>query len=73
MLEKFLEKFMSRKGLTAAFWTISIIMVTALIYYTATLQKEVTPLPKTVKSESGEVLYKYQDIVDGKVFFNNSI
>lgn len=69
MKQNFLDKFMSRKGLTASFWTIALIMVSALIYYTANLQKEVPPLPKTVKSVSGELLYSYDDIVEGKVFF----
>ncbi len=69
MKETLLDKFMTRKGLTAGFWTISLIMVTMLIYYTANLQKEVPPLPKTVQSVSGEVLYTYDDIVEGKVFF----
>jgi nitric oxide reductase subunit B len=69
MKESLLDKFMSRKGLTAGFWTIAIIMVSVLIYYTANLQKEVPPLPKTVQSVSGEVLYTYDDIVEGKVFF----
>ena len=69
MKQTFLDKFMSQKGLTAAFWTIALVMVTALIYYTATLQKEVPPLPTTVKSESGEVLYTYDDIVEGKGYF----
>lgn len=45
MKETFLDKFMSRKGLATAFWTIALIMVTALIYYTANLQKEVPPIP----------------------------
>lgn len=69
MKETFLDKFMSRKGLATAFWTIALIMVTALIYYTANLQKEVPPIPQEVKSESGEVLYTYDDIVEGKALF----
>lgn len=69
MKQNLLDKFMSRKGLTASFWTIALIMVSALIYYTANLQKEVPPLPKTVKSVSGELLYTYDDIVEGKVYF----
>ena len=44
-------------------------MVSALIYYTAGIHKEVPPLPKVVKSESGEVLYTYKDIVEGKGYF----
>lgn len=69
MKETLLDKFMSRKGLTASFWTITILMVTALIYYTANLQKEVPPLPETVKSVSGETLYTHDDIIEGKVYF----
>lgn len=69
MKETFLDKFMSRKGLATTFWVIALVMVTALIYYTANLQKEVPPLPQQVKSESGEVLYTYDDIIEGKVYF----
>ncbi len=69
MKQNFLDKFMSKKGLYAAFWMISIFMVTALIYFTATLQKEVPPIPKEVKSETGEILYTYDDVVEGKGYF----
>ena len=64
-----LDRFMSRKGLYAGFWIISIFMVTILIYYTATLQKEVPPIPQIVVSDSGEVLYTYADVVEGKGYF----
>ncbi len=60
---------MSRKGLATAFWVIALIMVSMLIYYTANLQKEVPPIPKEVKSESGQLLYTYDDVVVGKAFF----
>jgi len=70
MKQTFLDKFMSRKGLYTSFWFIAIIMVSALIYYTATLQKEVPPIPKEVKSETGEVLYTYDDVVEGKGLFS---
>lgn len=60
---------MSRKGLATAFWVIALIMVSMLIYYTANLQKEVPPIPKEVKSESGQLLYTYDDVVEGKAFF----
>ena len=60
---------MSRKGLSTAFWVIALIMVSMLIYYTANLQKEVPPIPKEVKSESGQLLYTYDDVVEGKAFF----
>ncbi len=69
MHETLLSKFMSRKGLYASFWFVAIIMVVALIYFTATLQKEVPPIPKQVVSPTGEVLYTYDDIVEGKGYF----
>ena len=69
MKETFLDKFMSKKGLYTSFWFIAIIMVAALIYFTANLQKEVPPIAKTVKSQSGEVLYTYDDVVEGKGYF----
>jgi nitric oxide reductase subunit B len=69
MKETLIDKFMSRKGLSSAFWIIALIMVSALIYYTANLQKEVPPIPHEVKSESGEVLYTYEDVVAGKGYF----
>ena len=69
MKETLLDKFMSKKGLYTSFWFISIIMVAALIYYTANLQKEVPPISKQVKSLSGEVLYTYDDVVEGKGYF----
>jgi nitric oxide reductase subunit B len=64
-----LDKFMSKKGLYTSFWFIAIFMVSALIYFTANLQKEVPPIPKDVKSVSGEVLYTYDDVVEGKGYF----
>jgi nitric oxide reductase subunit B len=69
MKQSLLDKFMSRKGLYTSFWFIAIFMVTALIYFTATLQKEVPPIPKAVKSVSGETLYTYDDVVEGKGYF----
>lgn len=69
MKESLLDKFMSRKGLYTAFWIIAIFMVSILIYYTANLQKEVPPIPKQVKSVSGEVLYTYDDVLAGKGYF----
>jgi nitric oxide reductase subunit B len=69
MRESLLDKFMSKKGLYTSFWFIAIFMVAALIYFTANLQKEVPPIPKEVKSESGEVLYTYDDVVEGKGYF----
>lgn len=69
MKQTLLDRFMSRKGLYTAFWVIAIIMVSMLIYYTANLQKEVPPIPKQVKSESGEVLYTYDDVIAGKGYF----
>ncbi len=69
MKQSLLDRFMSRKGLYTGFWIIAIFMVTILIYFTATLQKEVPPIPKEVKSTSGEVLYTYDDVVEGKGYF----
>ena len=69
MKQTLLDKFMSKKGLYTSFWLIAIFMVTALIYFTATLQKEVPPIPQEVKSQSGEVLYTYDDVVEGKGYF----
>ncbi len=69
MKETWLDKFMSKKGLYTSFWFIAIIMVAALIYFTANLQKEVPPIAKEVKSASGEVLYTYDDVVAGKGYF----
>lgn len=64
-----LDRFMSRKGLYTTFWIIAIVMVTMLIIFTAKLQKEVPPIPKVVVSDSGEVLYTYNDVVEGKGYF----
>ncbi len=69
MKQTLLDKFMSKKGLYTSFWFIAIIMVAALIYFTANLQKEVPPIAKEVKSQSGEVLYTYDDVVEGKGYF----
>ncbi len=69
MKETLLDKFMSKKGLYTSFWFIAIIMVAALIYFTANLQKEVPPIAKEVKSQSGELLYTYDDVVEGKGYF----
>ncbi len=69
MKETLLDKFMTRKGLYTGFWIIALFMVTMLIYYTANLQKEVPPIPKEVKTVSGEVLYTYADVVAGKGYF----
>jgi len=64
-----LDKFLSRKGLYASFWFIGIFMVAILIYFTATLVKEVPPIAKTVTSQTGEVLYTYDDVAQGKGYF----
>jgi len=69
MKQTLLDRFMTKKGLYTSFWIIAIFMVTALIYFTATLQKEVPPIPQQVKSQSGEVLYTYDDVVEGKGYF----
>lgn len=69
MKQSLLDKFMSRKGLYTGFWIIALFMVSMLIYYTANLQKEVPPIPQTVKTENGEILYSYDDVVEGKGYF----
>ena len=69
MKQTLLDRFMTKKGLYTAFWIIAIFMVSILIYYTANLHKEVPPIPQQVKSSSGEVLYTYDDIVQGKAYF----
>ncbi len=69
MKQTLLDRFMSKKGLYTSFWFIAIFMVSALIYFTANLQKEVPPIAKEVKSVSGEVLYTYDDVAEGKGYF----
>ncbi len=69
MKKSLLDRFMSRKGLYTGFWIIALIMVSMLIYYTANLQKEVPPIPAEVKTQSGELLYTYDDVVSGKGYF----
>ncbi len=69
MKQSILDRFMSRKGLYVGFWVVAIVVVTALIVFTANLAKEVPPIPKEVKSASGEVLYTYDDVVHGKALF----
>ena len=66
MTPSLLDRLLSRKGLYTAFWVIGIVMVTVLIVFTANLQKEVPPIPEKVVSASGEVLYTYDDVVNGK-------
>ncbi len=60
---------MTTKWITWAFWSTVVIMVSALIFYTANLDKETPPIPKEVVSENGEVLYTYDDIAQGKAYF----
>ncbi len=69
MKETWLDKFMSKKGLMTAFWVIAIIMVSALIFYTVNLHKEVPPIPKVVKGADGQTLYTYDDVIQGKKYF----
>ncbi len=64
-----IDKLLSRKGLYAAFWGVGIFMVTILIYYTATLSKEVPPIPSKVTDADGTVLYTADDVVAGKGLF----
>ena len=69
MTPSLLDRLLSKKGLYASFWIVGIIMVTALIAFTANLQKEVPPIPATVVSTGGETLYTYDDVVNGKALF----
>ena len=69
MNPSWLDKLLSRKGLYTAFWTVAIFMVVILIVFTANLAKEVPPLPAKVVDHQGNVLYTYDDIVEGKGYF----
>jgi len=60
---------MTKKNLMMSFWIIAIIMVSALIYYTVNLHKEVPPIPKQVLGADGEILYTYDDVIEGKQYF----
>jgi nitric oxide reductase subunit B len=64
-----LDRLLSRKGLYTAFWTVAIVMVAALIIFTANLAKEVPPIPARVVSADGQVLYTDTDVVEGKGLF----
>lgn len=68
-MNRFIEKLLSRKGLFAAFWGTAIFMVTALVYYTANLAKEVPPIPAVVSAADGTPLYTRDDVVQGKALF----
>ncbi len=65
----FIDRMLEKKNLFIAFWVIGIIMVVALIGVTANMVKEVPPIPEKVVSENGEVLYTYDDVVQGKAYF----
>ncbi len=67
-MNSFIERLLTRKSLFAAFWGTAIFMVTVLIYYTANLAKEVPPIPEVVRGPEGE-LYRGEDVVEGKAFF----
>ncbi len=69
MEQSWLDKLMSKKGLYTAFWVSAIVMVVALIGFTATLVKEVPPIPQKVVSADGTTLYTYDDVVAGKGYF----
>ncbi len=69
MTQTLLDHLLSRKGLYVAFWVVGIIMVSILIFFTANLQKEVPPIAAKVVSASGETLYTYDDVVNGKGMF----
>ncbi len=65
----FIDKMLEKKYLFTAFWFITIVMVVALIGFTAHMVKEVPPIPEKVVSQDGEVLYTYDDVVEGKAYF----
>ncbi len=67
--QSLLDKFMSTKWLAWSFWTIFVGMITALVFYTANLGKETPPIPLKVVSEQWEILYTYNDIAQGKAYF----
>jgi nitric oxide reductase subunit B len=69
MAPSLLDKMMSKKGLYTGFWSVAIVMVVALIVFTANLAKEVPPIPQHVVSADGEALYTYDDVVSGKGYF----
>ncbi len=69
MKKSLLDKFMSTKGLYSSFWIITIFMVSMLIYFTANLQKEVPPIAKQTVTDPGQILYTYDDVVEGKGYF----
>ncbi len=69
MKQGLLDKFMTKKNLMVAFWVVAIIMVSALIFYTVNLHKEVPPIPKQVVGADGQVLYTYDDVIQGKQYF----
>jgi len=69
-----LDKLMTTKWITWWFWTTVVVMVTALIFYTANLGKETPPIPEkvvTINPNTNEeiVLYTKDDIAQGKAYF----
>ncbi len=67
--ESLLDKIMTTKWITWWFWTTVVVMVSALIFYTANLGKETPPIPDQVVSVNWEVLYSSGDIAQGKGYF----
>ncbi len=65
----FFERMLEKKNLFTIFWSTSILMVVALIGFSAYMVKEVPPIPQKVVSEDGTVLYTYDDVVEGKGYF----
>jgi nitric oxide reductase subunit B len=64
-----LDRIFEKKRLFVVFWTIAIVMVAALIYYSATLIREVPPIPQKVVAVDGTVLYTKEDVIQGKAYF----
>ena len=73
MKDSLLDKFMTTKWLAWTFWTIVVVMVTALVFYTANLGKETPPIPGKVvyidQTWKENVLYTWDDIAQGKAYF----
>ncbi len=60
---------MTTKWIAWWFWTTVVVMVSALIFYTANLGKETPPIPKEVVSVNWDVLYTSKDIEQWKAYF----
>ncbi len=68
-MNNLMDRFFEKKNMYITFWFIAIVMVAALIYYTAILMREVPPIPEQVVSSDGTVLYSRSDVIEGKGYF----